>query len=226
MGIVYKALDLRLERTVALKFLPGDLNLEEKDKERFLQEAKTASSLDHANVGVIHGLEKTPDERTFIVMAYYDGLTLAERVRRGPLAAQEAVDLIMQVARGLGYAHERNIIHRDLKPSNVIVTRQNVAKIVDFGLARMASSATTTMSTGPVGTLAYMSPEQLRNEPLDRRTDIWSIGVVFAEMLTGRHPFQRENMSAVLLAILEQPPPIENLSAPLAAIVAKMLAKD
>lgn len=226
MGIVYKALDLKLERTVALKFLPNDLNLEEKDKERFLQEAKTASSLDHTNVGVIHGLETTPDGQTFIVMAYYDGLTLAERIRRGRIGAKEAVDIMVQLGRGLGEAHERNIIHRDIKPSNVIVTKQNVAKIVDFGLARVSSSAATTLTVGPVGTLAYMSPEQVRNEPLDRRTDLWSMGVVFAEMLTGQHPFQRDNMSAVLLAILEQAPPVETLPATMAAIVCRALAKD
>jgi serine/threonine protein kinase/tetratricopeptide (TPR) repeat protein len=226
MGVVYKALDLKLERTVALKFLPNDLNLNEKDSERFLQEAKTASSLDHTNVGVIHGLEKTPDGHTFIVMAYYEGLTLAEKIRRGPLTAKEAVDIMMQMARGLEEAHARNIIHRDIKPSNVIITKQNVAKIVDFGLARVSSGAATTMSAGPVGTLAYMSPEQVRNEPLDRRTDIWSMGVVLAEILTGQHPFARDNMSAVLLAILEQPPPLESLPAPLAAIVCRALAKD
>lgn len=226
MGIVYKALDLKLERTVALKFLPDDLNLPQKEKERFLQEAKTASSLDHVNIGVIHGLEQTADGKTFIVMAYYEGLTLAEKIRRKPLSAKETVEIMMQLARGLGEAHERNIIHRDIKPSNVIITRQNVAKIVDFGLARVSSSANTTLSVGPVGTLAYMSPEQVRSEPLDPRTDIWSVGVVFAESLTGQHPFQRENMSAILLAILEQPPPVENLPPPLAGIILRCLAKD
>ncbi len=226
MGIVYKALDLKLERTVALKFLPNDLNIAAKDKERFLQEARTASALDHTNIGVIHGIEQTSDGHTFIVMAYYEGLTLAEKIRRGPLSAKEAVEIVMQLARGLAEAHEHSIIHRDIKPSNVIITRQNVAKIVDFGLARVTSSAATTLNAGPVGTLIYMSPEQVRNEPLDRRTDVWSLGVVFAEMLSGRHPFERDNMSAVLMAILEQPPPVENLDPALAAIVCRALAKD
>src|SRR5258708_26825921 len=130
MGIVYKALDLKLERTVALKFLPNDLNIAAKDKERFLQEARTASALDHTNIGVIHGIEQTSDDHTFIVMAYYEGLTLAEKIRRGPLSAKEAVEIVMQLARGLAEAHEHSIIHRDIKPSNVIITRQNVAKIV------------------------------------------------------------------------------------------------
>jgi eukaryotic-like serine/threonine-protein kinase len=226
MGIVYKALDLKLNRTVALKFLPNEFNIASKDKERFLQEARTASALDHTNIGVIHGLEQTADGLTFIVMAYYEGLTLAEKIRRGPLSLKEAVGIMVQLAHGMGEAHEHSIIHRDIKPSNVILTRQGVAKIVDFGLARVASNAATTLTAGPVGTLAYMSPEQVRNEPLDRRTDIWSLGVVFEEMLTGKHPFERENMSAVLLAILEQPPPVEGLDPVLAAIVCRALAKD
>ena len=226
MGIVYKALDLKLNRTVALKFLPNDLNLASKDKERFLQEARTASGLDHTNIGVIHGLEQTSDGHTFIVMAYYEGLTLAERIRRGPVAPKEALNIMVQLAHGLIEAHEHSIIHRDIKPSNVIITRQGVAKIVDFGLARVAGGAATTLSAGPVGTLAYMSPEQVRSEPLDRRTDIWSLGVVLDEMLTGKHPFERDNMSAVLLAILEQPPPVEGVDPTLAAIVCKALAKD
>jgi serine/threonine-protein kinase len=226
MGIVYKALDLKLERIVALKFLPNDLHLADKDKERFFQEAKMASSLDHANIGVIHGLEQTPDGHTFIVMAYYEGLTLTEKVRRGPLPPGQAVGIMVQVARGLAEAHDRNIIHRDVKPSNIIITRQNVAKIVDFGLARISTSGSTTRSLAAAGTLAYMSPEQVRSEPLDVRTDIWSLGVVFAEILTGHHPFQRDNMSAILLAILEDPPPVDTLPPPLAAIVLRMLAKD
>jgi eukaryotic-like serine/threonine-protein kinase len=226
MGIVYKALDLKLERTVALKFLPNDLHLEAKDKERFFQEARMASSLDHANIGVIHGIEQTPEGHTFIVMAYYEGLTLTEKIRRGALPPGEAVGIMMQIARGLSEAHERNIIHRDVKPSNIIITRQNVAKIVDFGLARVSTSGSTTRSLAAAGTLAYMSPEQVRSEPLDVRTDIWSLGVVFAEVLTGHHPFQRDNMSAILLAILEDPPPIESLPEPLAAMVCRALAKD
>jgi serine/threonine protein kinase/Flp pilus assembly protein TadD len=226
MGVVYKALDLKLNRTVALKFLPSDLTLNDRDKERFLQEARTASALDHTNIGVIHGLEETAEGHTFIVMAYYEGLTLQERIRRGPMAPKDVLEILSQVAHGLTEAHEHGIIHRDIKPSNIIMTRQNVAKIVDFGLARVASTATATLTAGPVGTLAYMSPEQVRNEPLDRRTDIWSMGVMMEEMLTGKHPFERGNMSAVLLAILEQPPPVEGMDPLLAGIVCRALAKD
>ena len=226
MGIVYKALDLKLNRTVALKFLPDELNLGPKDKTRFLEEARTASGLDHTNIGVIHGLEETEDGRTFIVMAYYEGLTIAEKIRRGPAAPKEALDIISQIAQGLAEAHDRGIIHRDIKPSNVIITRQGVAKIVDFGLARVGANAASTLSGGPVGTLAYMSPEQVRNEPLDRRTDIWSLGVVLAELLTGKQAFERDNVSAMLLAILEQPPPTEGMDPGLAAIVCRAVAKD
>ncbi|HZC23360.1 MAG TPA: protein kinase [Candidatus Binatia bacterium] len=226
MGVVYKALDLKLNRTVALKFLPSDLTLNAKDKERFMQEARTASALDHTNIGVIHGLEETPEGHTFIVMAYYEGLTLQERIRRGPMAPKDVLEILSQVAHGLMEAHEHGIIHRDIKPSNIIMTRQNVAKIVDFGLARVGSNATTTLTAGPAGTLAYMSPEQVRNEPLDRRTDIWSMGVMMDEMLSGKHPFERGNMSAVLLAILEQPPPVEEMDPLLAGIVCRALAKD
>ncbi len=226
MGVVYKALDLKLNRTVALKFLPADLTLNSKDKERFLQEARTASALDHTNIGVIHGLEETPDGHTFIVMAYYEGLTLQEKIRRGRMAPKDVLEIMAQVAHGLMEAHEHSIIHRDIKPSNIMITRQNAVKIVDFGLARVASNAATTLTAGPVGTLAYMSPEQVRNEPLDRRTDIWSMGVVMEEMLTGKHPFERGNVSAVLLAILEQPPPVEGMDPLLASIVCRALAKD
>ena len=227
MGVVYKALDLKLQRTVALKFLPHDLNLDTKDKGRLLQEARTASGLDHANIGIIHGLEETSDGQIFIVMAYYQGLTLAEKIRRGPLSPKEAVDIMKQVTRGLAEAHAQGIIHRDFKPSNVIITSQNVAKIVDFGLARLTNQATSTLSAGISGPLAYMSPEQTRGEVLDARSDIWSLGIVFAEMLTGHNPFQRENMSAILMAILEQPPAsLESVPPQLAPILYRALAKD
>jgi len=172
MGVVYKALDLKLQRMVALKFLPHELDLDSKEKERLLQEARTASSLDHINIGVIHSLEEMADGQVFVVMAYYEGVTLSEKIRRGPLPADEAVEITKQLARGLGAAHARGIIHRDIKPSNVIITTEGVAKIVDFGLARLADRASTTMSTGVSGTLAYMSPEQARGEPVDASTDI------------------------------------------------------
>ena len=160
MGVVYRALDIKLQRPVALKFLPADLNASEKDKERFLKEARTASSLDHANIGVIHGVEETADGRTFIVMAFYEGESLSQKIRSGPLRVPEAIDIAMQMARGLGEAHTRHIVHRDVKPSNVMLTGQGVAKIVDFGLARVVSSQSMTETGGMTGTVNYMSPEQ------------------------------------------------------------------
>ncbi len=227
MGVVYKAVDLRLDRTVALKFLPDDLGADAEGKERFLREAKTASSLDHANIGVIHGIEETEDGRLFIVMAYYEGETLAQKIRGGPLGTLEALDLALQIARGLAEAHSRNIIHRDIKPSNVIVTRQNVAKIVDFGLARIVATASATQSLGISGTVGYMSPEQALSKPVDQRTDLWALGVTLAEMLDARNPFQRESAGATMLAILHQPPTgFENQPAELQAILYRAMAKD
>ena len=227
MGVVYKALDLKLERTVALKFLPHDLGVGELEKERFLREAKAASAFDHTNIGIIHGLEESSDGQLFIVMAYYEGETLAQKIRRGPLPASEAVDIAIQMARGLSEAHARNIIHRDIKPSNVILTSQRVAKIVDFGLARVLSTPSATQSLGIAGTVAYMSPEQALGKELDQRSDIWSLGVVVAEMLTGKHPFKRDTLPSVMVAIMNQPPEqMDGVPPELQRIIYRALAKD
>jgi len=185
MGVVYKATDLRLERTVALKFLPAELSVEENEKALLVREAKAASALDHNNIGVIHGLEETADGKLFIVMGFYDGETLAAKIRRGPLKLAETLDIAIQVARGLSEAHARHIVHRDIKPSNIIITDRGVAKIVDFGLARVISSASSQQSIRTSGTAAYMSPEQAMGKTLDHRTDVWSLGVVLVEMATG-----------------------------------------
>jgi len=136
MGVVYRALDTKLERTVALKSLPDNLVANAEERERVLREARTASSLDHPNVGVIHGFEETPNGRVFIVMAYYEGETLAHRILRGPMTIGEAADIAIQVADGLGAAHAGAVVHRDIKPSNVIITRKGVAKIVAAGVSR------------------------------------------------------------------------------------------
>ncbi len=227
MGVVYKARDLRLDRTVALKFLPHDWSVGEREKERFLQEAKSASALDHANVGVIHGLEETGDGQLFIVMAYYEGETLAKKIRTGPLSVGPALDIAMQMARGLAEAHAKNIIHRDIKPSNVIITSQGVAKIVDFGLARVVTSASMTQSGGISGSAGYMSPEQALGQPVDQRTDIWALGVVLSEMLTGRHPFERDSMASAMLAVVSQPPAqMEGVPLPIQRVIYRALAKE
>jgi eukaryotic-like serine/threonine-protein kinase len=206
MGVVYKAVDLTLERTVALKFLPTDMVVTDDDRERMLREARAASTLDHPNIGVIHGLEESNDHQFFIVMGYYDGMTLAERLDRGVVPIREALDLGIQIARGLSAAHAHNIVHRDIKPSNVIITPDNVVKIVDFGLARVVASASATQSISLTGTLPYMAPEQITGEPIDQRSDVWALGVVLVQMITGSHPFVRPNTAAMTFAILNQPP--------------------
>lgn len=206
MGVVYRALDIKLERTVALKFLPEHVISSSDEKERFLREARTASSLDHPNIGVIHGLDETPDGHSFIVMAYYAGETLVHKLRRGPLPLAEAVDIAIQMGEGLAAAHAGTVVHRDIKPSNVILTQTGVAKIVDFGLARLTSTTGSTQSISTAGTIGYMSPEQTMGKLVDQRTDIWSLGIVLAEMVTGRNPFTRETPAATIFAILNEPP--------------------
>jgi serine/threonine-protein kinase len=206
MGVVYKALDTKLERTVALKFLPHDLAVNPRDKESLLREARAASALDHPNIGIIHGIEESEDHQLFIVMAYYEGETLAHKVSRGLIPIRESLDLAIQIARGLAAAHARSIVHRDVKPSNIIITRDNVAKIVDFGLARVVATASATQSISSTGTLPYMAPEQILGESIDQRCDIWALGVILIQMITGSHPFVRPNTGAMTFAILNQPP--------------------
>ena len=206
MGVVYKAFDLVLERPVALKFLSPTLVISSHDKEVLLREARAASALDHPNIGVIHGIEESEDHRLFIVMAHYEGETLAQKLARGPIPVRDSLDLAMQIARGLSAAHARRIIHRDVKPSNIIVTQETVAKIVDFGLARVVPSASATQSISSTGTLPYMSPEQILGETIDQRSDIWSLGVILVQMIAGSHPFLRPNTGAMTFAILNQAP--------------------
>jgi serine/threonine protein kinase/tetratricopeptide (TPR) repeat protein len=206
MGVVYRALDVKLERTVALKFLPEHLVSSADDRERFLREARTASLLDHPNIGAIYGLEETDSGRSFIVMAYYAGETLADKIHGGLLTLSEAVDIAIQMGEGLAAAHAGTVVHRDIKPSNVILTQGGVIKIVDFGLARLTSTTGSTQSIGTAGTIGYMSPEQTIGKFVDQRTDIWSLGIVLAEMVTGKNPFLRETAAATIFAILNEAP--------------------
>jgi serine/threonine protein kinase/tetratricopeptide (TPR) repeat protein len=227
MGVVYKALDLKLERTVALKFLQADVAVSERDKERLLREARAASALDHPNIGVIYGLEESDDHHLFIVMGYYEGETLARKLSRGRIPVREAIDLSIQIASGLSAAHARNIIHRDIKPSNIIITDDKVAKIVDFGLARVIATPSMTQSGEITGTVAYMSPEQTLGKPVDQRTDVWSLGVVMAEMFSGRNPFARDTAPSMILAILNQPPIVAGtIPADVQPIIYRALSKD
>ncbi len=227
MGVVYKATDLKLERTVALKFLPHDSSISEEEKERVRREARAASALDHANIGVIYGLEESAEGEIFIAMGYYEGETLAQKIARGLLPVSESVDIAMQIAAGLAAAHARNIVHRDIKPSNIIITNERAVKIVDFGLARLASSASATQSITTTGTLPYMAPEQILGEGIDQRTDVWALGVILVQMLTGSHPFLRPNTGAITFAILNQPPSAIDAVMPLLQpIVLRALSKQ
>jgi eukaryotic-like serine/threonine-protein kinase len=226
MGVVYRARDRKLERIVALKFLPPEMDRNDREREYFLLEARTASSLDHPNIGVIHGIEETADGRSFIVMAFYAGQSLGQLLSSGPLATEEAVMIACQIAQGLQEAHGRKIVHRDIKPTNVMITPSGAIKIVDFGLARVISAESATV-TGITGTVKYMSPEQAMGRRVDQRTDIWSLGVVLEEMLTGGNPFERSTVSAILVAVLhEAPRPMDGVPMELQRIIYRALSKN
>jgi serine/threonine protein kinase/tetratricopeptide (TPR) repeat protein len=206
MGVVYKAEDTRLERTVALKFLPEYLTRDDVAKKRFIKEAKTASSLDHPNVCTIHEIDETDEGQLFIAMACYEGETLRERIERGQLSVDEALSITIQVAQGLTKAHEHRILHRDIKPGNIFITKDGQVKILDFGLAKLAGETRITKEGTTGGTIAYMSPEQAQGKDVDTSTDIWSLGVVLYEMLTGKLPFKGENWKVTLYSIIHTKP--------------------
>ena len=205
MGVVYKARDTRLDRVVALKVLSDHLLADEDAQERFLVEARAAAVLDHPNICAIHEVGETDDGRFYIAMQYYEGETLRQRIDQGPVPLPQALDIAAQVCRGLVQASDQGIIHRDIKPANMILTADGTVKIVDFGLAKYAGTAVT--KTGvQVGTVDYMSPEQTRGDEVDQRTDIWSLGVVLYEMLSGSRPFRGGRDQAVISAILNDKP--------------------
>jgi Tol biopolymer transport system component len=230
MGVVYKAEDTKLERTVALKFLPPELTRDPMAKARFLQEARAASALDHPNICTIHEVDETEDGHLYLAMPAYDGETLKRRIERGPLPLAEAVDIAIQIGQGLAKAHRQGIVHRDIKPANLMITDDGLVKILDFGLAKLAGAAGLTRAGFCLGTPSYMSPEQARGE-VDHRTDLWSLGVVLYEMITGRPPFRADTDQGIIYALLtEEPEPLRKLRpdapAELEQIVRKMLAKD
>jgi len=230
MGVVYKAQDTKLKRTVALKFLPPELTRDPEAKERFVHEAQAASALDHPNICTIHEIDEA-NGQTFIAMACIDGPNLKERIQAGPLKLDETLDIAIQVACGLQAAHEKGIVHRDLKSANIMITSQGQAKIMDFGLAKSTGQTTITRTGTTMGTPAYMSPEQARGETVDHRTDIWSFGVMLYELITGQLPFKGEHEQAVIYSILNvDPEPINEVKKEvpesLHTIVKKSLEKD
>jgi serine/threonine protein kinase/tetratricopeptide (TPR) repeat protein len=231
MGVVYEAEDLRLKRTVALKFLPPGLTSDPEARERFVQEAQAASGLDHPNICTIHEIDEAEAGGMYIAMACYRGESLKEKMRRGPLEPAEAIGIALGVAEGLAKAHEQGIVHRDIKPGNIMITADGAAKILDFGLAKLGGDARLTLPGTTMGTAAYMSPEQARGDNVDCRTDVWSLGVVLYEMATGELPFGRDKEQAVFHAILHEPPrPAKDLPsgypAELVSIMDRSLAKD
>ena len=230
MGIVYKAQDTKLERPVALKFLAAHAIEDPEHKARFVREAKAAARLDHQNICPVYEIDEA-DGQTFLAMAYLEGQTLKAKIAERPLKLDDALDIAVQTAQGLQAAHENEVVHRDIKPANLMLTEQGQVKIMDFGLAQLADRSQLTRTTTMLGTPAYMSPEQAQRRPTDRRTDIWSLGVVIYEMVTGRLPFEGERQEAVLYAIAnEEPERITALRAGLPMeldrIVAKALAKQ
>ena len=228
MGVVYKAEDTKLGRTVALKFLPQRLTSNQPDKSRFLQEAKSASALNHPNICTIYYLEEVATE-SFIVMEYVDGTTMREKM---PVkSVGEAVGYAIQIGEALHEAHGKGVVHRDIKADNIMVNSRNQVKVMDFGLAKIKGSLKLTRSSSTVGTLAYMAPEQVRGEEVDPRSDIFSFGVVLFEMLTGAIPFRGEHEAAVMYSVLnEEPEPVEkyrqDLPAGLVAVILRCLEKD
>jgi serine/threonine protein kinase len=205
MGVVYKAEDLKLKRFVAIKLLPSELESDEEAKERFIQEAQAAAALSHPNICTIHEVEES-DEKTYIAMEYIDGHSLREKTVKNPLSTEETLDVAIQVAQGLAEAHKKGITHRDIKSANIMVDEKGQAKIMDFGLAKVAGGALITKEARPMGTVAYMSPEQARGDEVDQRTDIWALGVILYEMMSCQFPFRGDNEATVLYNIEHKDP--------------------
>ena len=243
MGEVYRALDTKLERDVAIKVLPEEFTRDEDRLARFEREAKLLASLNHPHIATLHGLENVDGTR-FLVMELVEGETLAERLARGPLALEEAVSLFGQIAEAIEAAHRKGVVHRDLKPANIKITPEGKIKVLDFGLAKAfeadptdqeLSQSPTAAYTGTragviLGTAAYMSPEQARGKPIDKRTDMWSFGVCLYEALSGKKPFRGETATDTIAAVVRAEPEWRELPATtptrLLSLVHRCLQKD
>jgi len=230
MGVVYRAEDLKLKRTVALKFLPEEFTRAPEARDRFLREAQAAAALDHTNICPVYEVDEF-EGRMYIAMAYIEGRSLKERLAQGPLAVPEALAITLQVAEGLRAAHEQGVVHRDIKPANIMLGRKGQARVMDFGLARLAGASDLTRTMTVVGTVAYMSPEQARGEKVDGRTDIWSLGCTLFEMVAGRRPFEGERTETIIYGILNENPPLlaglaKDIPAGFQDILIRCLQKD
>ncbi len=226
MGVVYKAEDLKLRREVALKFLPREISNDPQAKSRFIQEAQAASAIQDNNICTVHDIGETDDGEMFIVMDCYEGESLKEKISRGPMTRDEVLDIAAQIGGGLSKAHEKGIVHRDIKPGNIFITKQGVVKILDFGLAKASGRTQLTQIGSTVGTCNYMSPEQARGEEVDRRTDIWSLGVVIYEMLAGASPFNSDYDQAIIYSLLNEEPDFGGIPSEWIPVLRKAIAKQ
>lgn len=232
MGIVVRARDLRLDRDVAIKTLPSHLARDASIRERFLREAKTAASLSHPNIVPIYHADEV-DETVFFVMELIAGCSIAQRIREsGPATPESTIAVLRDVASALGYAHARQVIHRDVKAENILLDSENArAMVTDFGIARLAQAAPMTATGTVLGTVYYMSPEQVAGEELDGRSDLYSLGVLAFYMLTARFPFEHDSPSAVLVAhVMSRAPAVERVNPavppPLAEVVNRLLVRE
>ena len=230
MGVVYRALDTKLDRQVALKFLPNHLLGDEEIRKRFEREAKAAAALSHANVCTVYEIDSSQGQ-TFIAMELVEGEPLDQKIARGPLKLEEALNIAQQIAKGLEAAHRKDVVHRDIKPQNIMIGDDNQVTIMDFGLAQLTQASRLTRTDQTMGTTAYMSPEQTEASGTDHRTDIWALGVVLYEMVTGQQPFRGDYDKAIMYSILnEEPEPMTALRTgvpmELEIVVNKCLAKD
>ncbi len=233
MGVVYKAHDTKLDRTVALKFLPSHLTQFEEDKQRFIREAKAAAALNHPHICTVYSVEEHEDSQ-FISMEYIDGITLRQRSAVPATVNRElttVIDNAIQIAEALQQAHKKGIVHRDIKPENIMITEDNRIKVMDFGLAKLKGDKNITKTGSTVGTMAYMSPEQIQGHEVDHRSDIFSFGVVLYELLTGVTPFRGEHEAAMMYSIVnEEPQPLSDFipgaSSQLEYFLERTLEKD